>query len=260
MFNLNKKVLFIVPNNDGEAVEIQKLLKDNKCNYLVTNQAWGASWYGLEEDIKNEINSGKYSKIYGVELQGELINKSIQLKLNKTCDIINIDHHKYNDEDRSNKLSSLEQVANILNVELTDYQNAVSDNDKGYIDLMIKNGCSQEIINKVRLQDRTAQGITEEQDKQAEESINNMEVLKYLTIINLPHSKCATVTDRLYGNYKNLLIICVDGETDFYGNGNICLSLQEKFGGWIGGQLPTYGFWGGYVNQEEVREFVVSLL
>lgn len=33
--------LFIVPNNDGEAVEIQRLLAANNCNYLVTNQEWG---------------------------------------------------------------------------------------------------------------------------------------------------------------------------------------------------------------------------
>lgn len=35
--------LFIVPNNDGESREIQKLLTISHHRYLVTSQKWGAS-------------------------------------------------------------------------------------------------------------------------------------------------------------------------------------------------------------------------
>ena len=258
MNNLKNEILFVVPNNDGEAVEIQKLLKDNGWNYLVTGQQWGASWDGLEDDIKNDINSGKYQIIYGIELQGSLVNKSIQLRLGKVWDIINIDHHKYENDDRTNKLSSLEQVAKIINVELTDYQKAVSDNDKGYIDLMLENGYTWDTINEVRLQDRKAQGIKKEQEKDAEKAIENLIWFPELRIVKLSHSKCATVTDRLYSEKTNILILSDDGESNFYGHGETCMKLQEKFGGWAGGQLPKNGFWGGYANQQDIANFIIS--
>lgn len=238
--------LFIVPDNDGEAVEIQKILQANGREYLVTGQRWGASWEGLEPEIKERVNNFE-GTIYGIELQGIPLG----------CKCKNIDHQRYSQEDdRTNSLSSLEQIARILNVNLTQYQEAVSDNDKGYIDLMKRNGYAQSVINKVRLQDRTAQGITKEEERQAEQVLKSLEVQGTLTIVHLLHSKCATVTDRLYGKYTNLLIVCGNGEVDFYGEGSICLELQSKFGGWSGGQLPQYGFWGGYVDKDEVVNFL----
>lgn len=231
------KELFIVPNNDGEAVEIQKLLRDNGCEFLVTNQPWGASWESLEPDILDKIYHFN-GIVYGIELSGHT----------QMLKCVNIDHHKYDNDDRRNILSSLEQVANIIKVNLTEYQKAVSDNDKGYIDLMVANEYSQEIIDAVRLQDRIAQGITREHEDLAIEAIKCAVEYDNLTIVKLQHSKCATVTDRLYGKYKNLLIICNDEhEVDFYGDYNICLKLQTVFNGWIGGGYPN-GFWGNYID------------
>ena len=91
---------------------------------------------------------------------------------------------------------------------------------------------------------------------QAEKALESIEIQGTLTIVKLQHSKCATITDRLYGKYENLLIICGDGEIDFYGNGLICLELQNKFNGWSGGQLPKNGFWGGYADKDEVVDFL----
>lgn len=124
---------------------------------------------------------------------------------------------------------------------------------------MIRNGYEQSIIDKVRLQDRAAQGITKEQEEQAEKALESIEIQGNLTIVKLQHSKCATITDRLYGRYKNLLIICEDGEIDFYGNGSVCLELQDKFRGWSGGQLPENGYWGGYVDKDEVVNFLKTV-
>ena len=80
--------------------------------------------------------------------------------------------------------------------------------------------------------------------------------------MDLPHSKTSTVTDRLYGKYDNLLIISEDGETNFYGTTEIIQMLNEKFpGGWSGGQLDQgSGFWGGYVNQEAIKNAVQEVI
>jgi hypothetical protein len=76
----------------------------------------------------------------------------------------------------------------------------------------------------------------------------------------MAHSKCATVTDRLFGRYDQLLILSGDGEVNFYGDGAICTALKEKFDGWNGGsglgQVGGSAFWGGYPNHDEVLDFV----
>ena len=247
MNNLKNEILFVVPNNDGEAVEIQKLLKDNGWNYLVTNQAWGASWDGLEDSIKNEINSGKYKFVYGIELQG-----NIQLRVDKVWNIINIDHHKYENDDRSNSLSSLEQVANIIGVTLTEYQKAVAYNDiHGIKGLKRK---YKEYVDAVAIQDMLAQGITEEQIQIAKESVKEAETIEDLVIVRCQHSKTYPIKANI--DYNNILIFSDDGEVNFEGNGQICIALQKEFEGWSGGNLPKYGFWGGYVDKEKVLNFV----
>jgi len=52
-----------------------------------------------------------------------------------------------------------------------------------------------------------------------------------LTVVKLAHSKGATITDRLFGKYQNLLILSGDGEVKFYGDGKICEDLKNNFEG-----------------------------
>ena len=255
--------IWIVPNNDLEAKAIIEMLEREGEEYIVTGQAWGASWENLEEEIKQKIEKAKRSKIevYGVELQG---NKD---------GVINIDHHIYGEDDRSNEKSSLEQVADILKVELTLDEQFVSANDKGYIPEMEKLGRKlgiskedlKEIISNIRMRDREMQGVTIEQEIQAQGAVEELgdisEKRDYISI-DLPHSKTSTVTDRLYGKYDNLLITSADGETNFFGTTEIINMLNEKFpGGWSGGQLDKgNGFWGGYADQSEIKEAVELMI
>lgn len=248
--------LFVVPNNDAEAMRIIEILKENNEKFLVTSQTWGASWSNLEDTIKKEIHEmwkqyqlGVTPKttIYGVELQGEAQNI--------LCE--NIDHHTYENDDRSNKLSSLEQVLNLLNIQKTSWDKYISANDTGYIPAMIKSGAIDIFIQQIRALDRKAQGITTEQEKQAVEAIKKLEKYGDLTIIRSTHSKCSIYTDKLYSQYKNLLILSKDGESNFYGDSEIVEELFQSFKGWKGGNLEEgYGFWGGYANQEEIEKTV----
>lgn len=255
--------VWIIPNNDLEAKTIIEMLKREGEEYLVTGQAWGASWEKLEEEVKTKIAEAKQQgkKVYGVELQGNSKGG------------INIDHHIYGKDDRSCQKSSIEQVAEILGIELTLDEQFVSANDKGYIPAMEKLGTVlgissedlKEIIANIRMRDRKMQGVTIEQEAQAQEAVEKLGDLKekrYYISMNLPHSKTSTVTDRLYGKYDNLLITSGDGETNFYGSAEIIQRLNERFpGGWSGGQLDQgSGFWGGYADQEAIKQVVQEII
>ena len=248
--------LWVTPNNDLEAKTIIEMLQREGEDFLVTGQDWGASWEKLEEELKTKIEDAKREQktVYGVELQGD------------SNGAINVDHHIYGEDDRSNSKSSIEQVAEILGVELTLDEQFVSANDKGYIPAMEKLGVElgvnaedlQEIIANIRMRDREMQGITIEQEAQAQEAVESLgeisEKREYIQL-DLPHSKTSTVTDRLYGKYDNLLITSADGETNFYGTTEIIQMLNEKFpGGWSGGSLDQgSGFWGGYADQNAIK-------
>ena len=259
---MNNQILIVTPINDGEATQIAKILKEKNIKTLITSQGWGASWNELEPEIKKEIEEYKNKgyKIFGVELQGQAPEGAV-----------NIDHHIYDGDDRTNELSSLEQVAQLVNHKLSLFEEFVSANDKGFIPAMYKLAKTknlseeetQKMIEKVRLQDRAAQGITPEQEKIAEKAIEEAEVSDLLTEVRMSHSKTATVCDRLWGSYENLLILSEDGEVNFFGCQKVIKKLSDLVkGSWSGGDLDhDNGFWGGYPPQDlDIEKEVKNLL
>lgn len=257
----NSKIVIVTPVNDSEAIQIKNILENKNIKTLITKQGWGASWANLEPEVKEKIKEfkNKNFKIFGVELQGTAPEGAA-----------NIDHHKYDGDDRSNERSSLEQVADLIGHKLSLFEEFVSANDKGFIPKMIelakiKNLSKEEtqkLINEVRLQDRAAQGITPEQEKIAEEAIKEAEVSDNLTVVRMSHSKTATVCDRLYGGYKNLLVLSEDGEVNFFGCQKVIKKLSDLVkGSWSGGDLDhDNGFWGGYPQDLNVEKEVKHLL
>lgn len=258
---MNNQILIVTPINDGEATQIAKILKEKNIKTLITSQGWGASWDGLEPEVKEKIKEYKNKgyKIFGVELQGQAPEGAV-----------NIDHHIYDGDDRSNEKSSLEQVAELIDHELTLYEQFVSANDKGFIPKMIELAKTrnlskeetQKLIEKVRLQDRAAQGITPEQEEIAEKAIQEAEISDSLTVVHMAHSKTSTVCDRLWGQYKNLLIVSSDGEVNFFGERRVIETLSNLVeGSWSGGDLDhDNGFWGGYPQDLNVEKEVKNLL
>lgn len=258
---MNNQILVVTPINDGEAVQIEKILKNENIKMLVTKQGWGASWNNLEPEIKKEIENykNKNYKIFGVELQGQAPEGAK-----------NVDHHRYDGDDRSNERSSLEQVSELIGHELTLYEQFVSANDKGFIPAMLalaktKNLSkkeTQKLVNEVRLQDRAAQGIAPEQEKIAEEAIKKAEIFDRLTVVRMAHSKTSTVCDRLWGSYRNLLVLSEDGEVNFFGERRVIEKLSSLVkGSWSGGDLDhDNGFWGGYPQDLDIEKEVKNLL
>jgi len=168
-------------------------------------------------------------------------------------------------------LSSLEQVAKILNIKLTLFEQFVSVNDTDYIQGMIKLGkklnIPQNEINKyileVRALDRQAQGVTEEQEKQAISELENAEIYDdgKTYIIYSPHSKCTCYTDKLFGKYEQLLVFSEDGEVNYFGKKAVIKTLFNLYKGWKGGNIEeNHGYWGGHPPKEEWGEIKAIVL
>jgi hypothetical protein len=136
----------------------------------------------------------------------------------------------------------------------------VAANDVAHIEGMRALGASIEEIGRIRALDREAQGIGIEHEREAERAIGNRVQKDRLTIVSMEHSKTATVTDRLYGSYDQLLVRSGDGEANFFGDGKLCAELQKRFGGWSGGSglgVPSQtAYWGMSNAGDNVQSFI----
>ena len=260
---------FFLGGSDLEMKTIKALLDKHGIAYSDAGLSWGASTSKYGDEITEIAAKGKTPVIVELAVDSKLPENTI-----------NIDHHNEN----SDKPASILQVCELLGIEPTRKMQMVAANDSGYIPAMIAMGATKEEIAQIRYQDRATQGITPEQEKQAEIAIKNSTEMLGVTIVVLEHSKTATVTDRLFDTSKpqNLLIISADGETNYFGPEDICRALQGKkigerpaswdptqtevlydnFGGWVGGaglgQKGGIAFWGGYANQKEIIQFVLK--
>lgn len=267
---MNKNDLhFFLGGSDFEMSAIKKLLDKEGVVYSDAGLSWGASTSKYGDEIEKVAKAGKTPVI---------IELSVDSKI--PADTINIDHHNEN----SSKPASILQVCDLLGIEPTREMQLVAANDSGYIPAMIAMGATKEEINAIRYKDRASQGITPEQEKQAEEAVANAREVCGVTVIKMPHSKTATVTDRLFDPNKpqNIAIFSADGEVNYFGPEDICRALQgnktgerpapwdpnqtevlyDHFGGWIGGsglgQKGGTAFWGGYPNHTEALEFILT--
>jgi len=254
MINDVNKLVFFLGGHDLEMITIKGLLDEKGITYYDKELSWGAKASDYKEEINKTIASG---------LIPVLVELTNDLDITQESYIL-IDHH--GEKSGANTTSTLRQVFDLLQIPLkqwTRYFELVDANDKGHIQAMINIGASREEVIEVRQADRHAQGITDEQERQGHLAIAQIETLLNgnLTIIRLPHSKTAVVTDLLHpalgGNgYENLLIISPD-EVNFYGKGDVVTALDQTFpGGWYGGSLPEYGFWGHGDPVPNVMEFI----
>lgn len=232
-------------------VTIRELLEKENCSFYDKEMTWGAKVSDYKEEIERS-NSEGYTPVF-IELE-------VDLKFD--FEIIIIDHH--NEKSGTEQPSALRQIFSLLKLPEQSWDrwfSLVDANDKGYIDGMKSINASQEEIELVRRKDREAQKITKQQEEEAITAIQNKRIFNNdLVIIDCPHSKNATITDRMSledSRYQNLLIISPE-EINFYGQGKLIHALVAQFpNSWHGGNLPDSGYWGS--NQEDffdVTEFI----
>ena len=256
----NSNMVIFLGGYDAEMLAIADACREAGVAVADKHLGWGAAASSYQEEIAQAVSEGK---------QAVLVELSLDIELPESAVVV--DHHNEN----AGKPASILQVLDLLGVEPTRRQRLIAANDCAYIPGMLALGATPEEIAAVRLADRAAQGITPEQESEAERAIAAAKTVNGVTIIKMAHSKTATVCDRLFNPDKEqrLLILSGDGESNFFGNGELCRLLQGEdtgkktaegytiyshFGGWIGGNLPRSGFWGGYADQKEVEKFVID--
>jgi|SRR3989344_3491769 len=265
-----KEDVYLLGGSDLEMYQTKKRLKRSGRGYVDKDLKWGAKIDDYRDEIKKILEQENIP--VAVELSGA----------DQVEGVINVDHHG----DKSGNPASISQVMKRAGLKMSFIDELVAANDSAYIpgmeatleehrkDLEARIGSERfeklkvKLINLIRAKDRQIQGINQEQEKQAEEAIKQLETAcdGLLTIVYLAHSKSATVTDRLFGKYKNLLIISDDGEVNFFGDGKLCQNLQKEFeGSWSGGsglgEIGENAYWGmSNVENKDVIEQIKNYI
>ena len=206
-------------------------------------------------DHHNE-NAGRPASVLQVlgllrQLPGEMVARS--RAFGSECDKINV----------ARDAAVIEAVVDGMSSSTRRFVELVAANDAGYIPAMLALGATPEEVGRVRALERSCQGVTPEQEAAAEVALAApAEFVGPYRVVRLAHSKCATVTDRLFrsGQPERILVLSEDGEANLFGDGATCAALKEKFEGWAGGsglgKAEGQAYWGGHPPHGEVVEFL----
>ena len=255
-------LIFFLGGSDLEMDTIRELLARTLAAWRWHDKGltWGAKASMYEAEIAAALHAGWTPVL--IELENDL-----QLEPRRI--IIVVDHHG----ERAGALqpTSLHQVFALLGLpqrEWTRQYELVAANDRGYVPAMLSVGATLEEIRQIRAADRQAQGITEAEERAAEEALQSLRVLAggELTVAELPHARTAALADRLEPalggvGFRNLLIRSPQ-QLNFFGAGEIILALDESFPhGWYGGALPECGYWGhNTASFAAVQKFLLDRL
>ncbi|MDR1553102.1 MAG: hypothetical protein LBS69_06540 [Prevotellaceae bacterium] len=243
-----KTKIFLLGGHDLEMQEIRNLLENREhVTVFDKNLSWGSALSAYEHELTEFSDSEKY-EIYGIELGEADFSKPIPVHYHR------IDHHN----DFAGKPAAIEQIAKILNIKLSEYQKLVAANDSGYIPAMEKSGASREQIDAIRRADRVAQGVTDDDERKAEESIaENLQRMGDLLVVKAETPRFSTITDRLFPYDK--LLIYSDTELTYYGKGKNLLVehfQQEIAEGKMYHGGGENGYWGIATNAFSKDEII----
>jgi hypothetical protein len=252
---MNARSTFFLGGRDLEMLAIRELLEQAAPGrFHDKDLSWGARASAYRDEIDACLRRGDTPVL--VELEDDL---------GLDAQVI-VDHHgRRAGQDAK---TSLEQVFDLLELppeQWTRWHSLVAANDRAYIPGLLAAGATPAEVARVRAADRAAQGITREEDAEAEIALRQAERLcdGRLTVVTAGHARLAAVEDRLHAalggpGFENLLLIA-PGEVNFSGDGRVVLALDRRFpGGWYGGALPAQGFWGHAGRPEGLVEAVVA--
>ena len=176
--NDKARFIFLLGGADLEMHTIRQLLDKNGYRYYDKHLRW-------EKEITDY--TGDDTPLWvGIELQEDM---------NLPSNYISIDHHNRN----AHKPSSLEQVAELLEIPLSRQEQLIAANDRAYIPGMKALQASDAEIAGIRQADRAFQGVTEEEEKLAELAIReHIQVCDNLIVVRALCHRFSPICDRLF--------------------------------------------------------------
>ena len=234
--------VFFLGGHDAEMIEIRNMLQTKAIRFFDKQLKWGAKL----SEYKQELSS----------LSDDMCPVFVELKLDCSYPkhAVIIDHH--DSRSGKNQLSSIEQAAQRLGIELNRHQQLISINDKSHIRGMKNFGATEKEIAFIRSLDRKAQGATPEDEKKAELTVQkNIKLLcKNTAVVNSLCEKTSCVVDRIHDHYTHLIVNSPDGNMHYFGPGEMVFTIRDyinsqqkidpKIELWYGGALPDFGFLG----------------
>ena len=228
---MSEQLFFLLGGADLEMQTIRDVLVCQGIPFADHHLRWDNALLSSYQEELQERKGGQ--TIYGIELREDILPPSCYRA---------VDHH--------NGLSSfpcaLEQVLEILQLPMNRYEQLVSANDKAYIPGMLALGATSEEIATIRLADRKAQGVTEEEEHLAEKAIaDNKEIVNGLIIVYALCSRFSPICDRLFPYHK--LLVYTDSEWMYYGDDStkVCELFSDDL---LEGNLFYGGGEQGYVG------------
>ena len=241
-----KRPLFLLGGRDLEMQCIKEMLQKHGENYVDAKLAWNNAFLSAYSDVLTK----NYQAVYGIEL-----HEDVQVPENYH----KIDHHN----EYSDRESSLKQVADVLGVSLSRYEQLVSANDSGYIPAMMAMDATETEIQDVRRADRMAQGVTDAEEIMAEKAVEVREIVGDLQVVKTESSHFSPVCDRLYP--YNKLLVYNDEELVYYGEGQGVLiqHFRELIDAgkayYGGGDSGFFGLAKGCFTEKEIADYVILI-
>lgn len=161
------------------------------------------------------------------------------------------------------KYKSILKDAGISDYDLEDYKQKIYDSGEAGMERIpetYRAGIGL-VIKEIRKKDRAAQGITAEQELQAERAVIKSYLIGSVTVVDMFDAKPAAVFDRLVETEKyGLLMLSANGESYFLGPWSKVKKFEEHFlEGEVGGEPPIRGHWSGKYSRPLVVDFVESM-
>lgn len=238
-------MIFLLGGHDLEMETIKNILIEKKCVFYDANLTWSDAKLSRYVDVLHKYDCCSQT-IYGIELTEDILVPGNYCR---------IDHHN----DFSNRKSSLEQVADVLQLKLNRWQQLVAINDSRYIHGLVAFGASEKEIRLIRSADRKAQGVSAEEERQADLSIQSMEYIEGLKIVYTKNIHFSPIVDRLYP--IDQLLVYSDCELTFYGNqvnkliNNFAEEIKCGKAYYGGGQSGFFGISKGFFSKSKIKHY-----
>lgn len=244
------KRVFLLGGYDLEMLTIKDVLSSINAVFFDKNLNWNnAVLSAYTKEL--ECYANQDCQIIGIELREDV---------QKPDNYLLIDHHN----EYADRTSSLEQIALLLNYQLNRWQQLVAINDRNYIDGMRSFGATDEEINKIRMADRAAQGISQEEELKAELSILEKKTCKDIVIVSTECEHFSPITDRMYPCSK--LLVYNSDSLVYYGkncdklvrNYHVQIETGDMYYG--GGENGFLGFNKGSLSKNELEQQVEQII